>query len=198
MCTNSEGSGETARMRRLAWAFTDRLCDKYHNVRRWLNWLMKPNLCWSPVGWAEGSRWAATCQNQQSDYAPSEDSDQPGHSPSLITVFAVCMKKAWVLSYPQSAQRRLWTEWADAQSDLSFHWAHSHFIGFVMRRLKCAAMWTADTTPSAKLDSVDTRLIYMLALAQVNLNSRIRVQSVAVKMLNGTKSRKTLVKYPQK
>ena len=36
--------------------------------------------------------------------APSEDSDQPGHPPSLIRVFAVHMKKAWVLSYPLSAQ----------------------------------------------------------------------------------------------
>ena len=35
--------------------------------------------------------------------APSEDSDQPGHPPSLIRVFAVRMKKAWVLSYPLSA-----------------------------------------------------------------------------------------------
>ena len=42
--------------------------------------------------------------------APSEDSDQPGHPPSLIRVFAVRMKKAWVLSYPLSAQRRL--RWA--------------------------------------------------------------------------------------
>ena len=39
--------------------------------------------------------------------APSEDSDQPGHPPSLIRVFAVRLKKAWVLSYPLSAQRRL-------------------------------------------------------------------------------------------
>ena len=31
MCANSEGSGETARMRRFAWAFAGRLCDKYHN-----------------------------------------------------------------------------------------------------------------------------------------------------------------------
>ena len=36
--------------------------------------------------------------------ALSEDSEQPGHPPSLITVFAVHMKKAWVLSYPLSAQ----------------------------------------------------------------------------------------------
>ena len=39
--------------------------------------------------------------------APGEDSDQPGHPPSLIRVSAVRMKKAWVLSYPMSAQRRL-------------------------------------------------------------------------------------------
>ena len=32
--------------------------------------------------------------------APSEDSDQPGHLPRLIRVFAVRMKKTWVLSYP--------------------------------------------------------------------------------------------------
>ena len=40
-------------------------------------------------------------------YAPSEDSDQPGHPPIVIRVFAVRMKKVWVLSCPLSAQRRL-------------------------------------------------------------------------------------------
>ena len=39
--------------------------------------------------------------------APSEVSDQPGHPPSLIKDFAIRMKKAWVLSYPLSTQRRL-------------------------------------------------------------------------------------------
>ena len=67
--------------------------------------------------------------------APSENSDQPGHPPSLTRVFAVCMKKAWVLSYPLSTQRRLWSDWADAQADLSLRWVHSHFVGFVMRWL---------------------------------------------------------------
>ena len=66
-----------------------------------------------------GIKWAATWQNQQSKCAPSEDSDQPGHQPSLIRVFAVRMKKAWVLSYPLSAQQRLWSDWADAQAELS-------------------------------------------------------------------------------
>ena len=44
--------------------------------------------------------WATIWQNQQSSCAPSEDSYQPGHPPSLIRVFPVRMKKAWVLSYP--------------------------------------------------------------------------------------------------
>ena len=35
------------------------------------------------------NKWAASWQNQQSDCAPSENSDQPGHPPSLIRVFAV-------------------------------------------------------------------------------------------------------------
>ena len=46
--------------------------------------------------------WAASWQNRHCGCAPSEDSDQPGHPPSLIRVFAVRMKKAWVLSYPLS------------------------------------------------------------------------------------------------
>ena len=62
--------------------------------------------------------------------APSEDSDQPGHPPSLIRVFAVRMKKAWVLSYPLSAQWRLWSDWVDAQDDLSLRWAHMPICWF--------------------------------------------------------------------
>ena len=61
------------------------------------------------VSWIFGSEciWAATWQNQQNGCAPSEDSDQPGHPPSLIRVFAVRMKKHWVLSYALSAARSL-------------------------------------------------------------------------------------------
>ena len=63
----------------------------------------------------------------------SEYSDQPGHSPSLIRVFAVRMKIAasWVFSYPLSAQ-----------ADLSLCWAHGHFVGFVMRRLILCRPWS--------------------------------------------------------
>ena len=91
--------------------------------------------------------WATSWQNQQCGCAPSEDSDQPGHPPSLsqIRVFAVRLKKAWVLSYPLSAQRRLWSDWADAQADLSLRWAHSH-VGFVMRRLHKLSLCTTKPT----------------------------------------------------
>ena len=34
-------------------------------------------------------KWAATWQNQQNECVPSEDSDEPGHPPSLIRIFAV-------------------------------------------------------------------------------------------------------------
>ena len=71
--------------------------------------------------------------------APSEDSDQPGHLPSLIRVFTVHMKKAWILSYPLSAQRRLWSDWADAQADLTLCWAHMPFCWFCHQ---VAHMWT--------------------------------------------------------
>ena len=53
----------------------------------------------------------------------SEDSDQPGHPPSLIRVFDVCMKKAWVQHTVKTLVR------------LGECWAYSHFVGFVMRQL---------------------------------------------------------------
>ena len=43
--------------------------------------------------------------------------------------------------YPLSGQQRPWSDWADAQADLSLCWAHTHFVGFVMSWLinECAA-----------------------------------------------------------
>ena len=67
-------------------------------------------------------------------FASSEDSDQPGHPPSLIRVFAVHMKKPLVLSYPFSAQRRLWSD----RLICVFAGRTGHFVGFVMLRLNAA------------------------------------------------------------
>ena len=77
---------------------------------------------------------------ESSLYEPPHDktnkmSVRPAKTQISLGIFAVCMKKAWVLSYPLSAQRRLWPDWADAQADLSLCWEHTHFVGFVMSRL---------------------------------------------------------------
>ena len=58
--------------------------------------------------------------------------DQTGHPPNLVRVFAVRLRKACVLSYPFSAQWRLWSDWADVQAYLSLRWAHIHFVDSVM------------------------------------------------------------------
>ena len=44
-------------------------------------------------------------------------------------------RKLDLISYALSAKRRLWSNWAVAQADLSLRWAHSHFVGFVVRWL---------------------------------------------------------------
>ena len=54
----------------------------------------------------------------QVPYASSEDSDQPGH-------LAVHLKKTRIRSYPLSAQRRLWSDWANAQADRSSPGVHA-------------------------------------------------------------------------
>ena len=68
-------------------------------------------------------------KTNKTTFAPSEDSDQPGHLPRLFRVFAVHMKKQG----PQlllSALRRLWSDWAVAQADLSLRWPHRPFCWF--------------------------------------------------------------------
>ena len=85
----------------------------------------------------EGMSWFIKClyepahdKTNKMTCAPSKDSDQPWHLPSLIRVFAVHLKKHWVISYPLSTQRMLWSEWVDAQADLSLRWTHRSFCWF--------------------------------------------------------------------
>ena len=88
------------------------------------------------------TEWVCTQQRLRKSVHPAKTQislDQPWHPPSLIRVFAVHMKKPCVLSYPLSAQRRLRSDLADAQTDLSLRWAHTHFVGFVMSWLKCCS-----------------------------------------------------------
>ena len=73
--------------------------------------------------------------NQQNECAPSKDSDQPGHPPSLIRVFACVQRVVKDPSFLHEDSEN-WSDWADAQADLSLRWAHTHFVRFVMSRLK--------------------------------------------------------------
>ena len=103
---------------------------------------------------------------------PSEASDQPGHPPSLISVFAVCMMKAWSLSYPLSAQPRLWSDWADAQADLSLRWAHWSVCWFCH---VVAHIWYSQKYP--------------------NYQKNFDIQKFAVSILEFEQSGFTIVKY---
>ena len=91
--------------------------------------------------------------------APSEDSDQPGHPPSLIREFIVSMKKAWVLSYPLSTQWRLWSDWADAQADQSLCLVHMPLSWFCHEVAQIPNFNIENLTFAFKKDNVCTKLI---------------------------------------
>ena len=79
---------------------------------------------------------------------PSEDSYQPGHTPRLIRVFAVRMKKLWVPSYPLSTQWRLWSDLRMCRLIWVFAGNPCHFVGFVMLQLKISYLGYIQTTES--------------------------------------------------
>ena len=56
-------------------------------------------------------------------YSPNEDSNQPARLRSLIRVFVVRMKKLGTLGHPKCAQRRFWSDCANAQADLNLRCA---------------------------------------------------------------------------
>ena len=56
---------------------------------------------------------------------------------------------------PAKTQIRL-GGWADSQADLSLRWAHSHFVGFVMRRLKSPQTWTHRQTANTVISSLSS------------------------------------------
>ena len=88
------------------------------------------------------------------------------------------MKKAWVLSYPMSAQRRLWSDWADAQVDLSLRWAHMPFCCFcheaaqmVFEPIGLKLAWFMNYLPLAKIMSSSLQNILTKLRKWVNFHS---------------------------
>ena len=75
-------------------------------------------------------------KNKRMTCASSEDSDQPGHQPSLIRVFAVLSKGSQGPKLSSRGQRKLWSDWADAQVDLSIRLAY-----VILLVLSCIGPW---------------------------------------------------------
>ena len=68
--------------------------------------------------------------------APSEDSDQPGHPPSLIRVFAVCLRVVKDPSFLQADSEDSDQTWRMPRLIRVFAGRTSHFVGFVTIWLK--------------------------------------------------------------
>ena len=77
------------KMRRI-WSYVNKLLNK--TDRNWMKTLFI---------------WITSWQNQQKGCAPSKDSDQPGHPPSLIRVFTVRLMGSWGPKLSSCVQRRL-------------------------------------------------------------------------------------------
>ena len=73
----------------------------------------------------------------------SEYSDKPGHPPYLIPVITVRMKKPWVLIATHWAHSEDWSDWMDAQFDLSLRWVHRSFCLFCHASAQMVLMYTA-------------------------------------------------------
>ena len=92
---------------------------------------------------------------------PAKNQISLGIPPSLIRVFAVRTRKAWVLSYSLSAQRRLWSDWADAGRTLILlvlSCRGSDFENHTRRQAdkKHASFWTLTTRiyPTEQIQSI--------------------------------------------
>ena len=100
----------------------------------WVVWLQQKGQISSceHLGWCELPNTERTAYMSRITTKPTIWHVRPAKTQISLGgwVFAIRMKEHWVLSYPLSAQRRLWSDWADAQADLSFRWAHMPFRWF--------------------------------------------------------------------
>ena len=117
--------------------------------------------------------WTASCQNQQNDCAPSEDSVQPGHPPSLIRVFAVrSMDKDPVFLH------------ADQDSDQTGRMPRrtGHFVGFVMRRLKYMSILLS--LFMSIVITVERRKEQFSRIDSTNQNASLKIMNRTIRILH--------------
>ena len=137
---NIKGANQSAQMRRMICTFVVRIWLKqvFHDMAHFSLHLPRAPQRSQGLGWLglNSSRMIVKLGSWVAKPKTKEPPHDKMYPPSLIRVFAVSMKKAWVLSYPLNTQRRLWSDWVDTQADLSLRWAHNHFVGFVMSGLR--------------------------------------------------------------
>ena len=105
----------------------DKVCNCIFLQPGLLNWWLIPFL---------DNKWAPLSQNQQNGMCTQQRLrlDWAVWSASLLSKWRKpgSLATQWVHSED-------WSDWVDAQADLSLRWVHSHFVDFVMRWLKYAS-----------------------------------------------------------
>ena len=74
-------------------------------------------------------KWIASWHNQQNGMCAQRRLRSAGASAqSDQSSLSAWRKLGSLATYPLSAQRRLWSDWANAPADLSLCWVHSYFV----------------------------------------------------------------------
>ena len=141
---HSEDSDQTGRMPRLIWVFAGHtvillvlsrcsFCVSFNNER--VN-ISKVSMCYPYFVWLCGFyHWPFEPPRYKTNIAsvrPAKTQISLGTRP-VWSESSLCAQ--WVAKGPSCGQQRLWSDCADARTDLSLRWAHTHFIGFVTMRL---------------------------------------------------------------
>ena len=89
---------------------------------------------WYPV-WKYSVNWPQHDKTNKMSVRPAKTQISLGIRPAWSESL-LCTQ--WVAKDPMflHADSEDWSDWVEAQADLSLCWAHTHFVGFVMSRLK--------------------------------------------------------------
>ena len=111
--------------------------------------------------------WAISWQNQQCGCAPSEDSDLPGHPPSLISLRCVLN---WGAKEPRflHADSEDWSDWVDSQADLSLRWAHKPFCWFCHEKAQIFSVLPGKCT-GASISQIQNAIDIQMPTDSLNL-----------------------------
>ena len=86
--------------------------------------------------------WAVTWQTNKMTVRPAKTQISLGIRPVWSESSLSAWRKPGSFA-THSAHSKGWSDWADAQADLSLCWAHSHFVGFVLSRLSLYGIQTS-------------------------------------------------------